>query len=84
MREARVWNRALSANEIADSSARVASRGSPGLVGYWPLDGADESDKTRLVNKAPGRRVGSILAGWRDVEPLCLLPPHRSLVLRLR
>ena len=84
MREARVWNRALSANEIADSSARVASRGSPGLVGYWPLDGADKSDKTRLVNKAPGRRVGSILAGWRDVEPLCLLPPHRSLVLRLR
>ncbi len=38
LREARVWNRALSASEISVNAARHLEGNEPGLVACWPLD----------------------------------------------
>ena len=84
MREARVWNVARSAEEIADSFRRQVNRTETGLVGYWPLDGADEDGATRLVNRASGHAVGTIVAGWETVEPLCLRDPPAPFTIIVR
>ena len=83
MREARVWNVARSAEEIAKNYDRRVPTGETGLVGYWPLDGADEGGATRLANRH-GQAVGFIVAGWETVEPLRLKPPRGPFVLIVR
>ena len=84
MREARVWNYARSAGEIADNFGRKVRRGESGLVGYWSLDGADGSGATRLTNKAAGHAVGAIVAGWESVEPLRLKDPPAPFFMIVR
>ena len=83
MREARVWNVARSAEEIAKNYNRRVQTGEAGLVGYWPLDGAGEDGATRLANKH-GNAVGFIVAGWETVEPLRLKDPRGPFVLIVR
>lgn len=84
MREARVWSVARSAAEIAENMGRKVHAGEPGLVGCWPLDGADEGGATRLVNQARGNAVGTIVAGWEEVEPLALKDAPGPFVLVVR
>ena len=69
MREARVWNVARTDEEIAKNYDRRVHANEKGLVGYWPLDGADEAGATRLENRR-GHAVGFLVAGWEPVEPL--------------
>ena len=83
MREARVWNVARSAEEIEKNYNRRVQTGEAGLVGYWPLDGADEGGATRLANRR-GHAVGSIVTGWETVEPLRLKDPRGPFVLIVR
>ncbi len=83
MREARVWNVARSAEDIAKNYNRRVQTSEAGLVGYWPLDGADEGGATRLANKH-GHAVGFIVAGWETIEPLRLKDPRGPFVLIVR
>ncbi len=83
MREARVWNVARSADEIGKNYNRKVYASETGLVGYWPLDGADVGGATRLANKH-GHAVGFIVAGWETVEPLRLKDPPGPLVMIVR
>ena len=84
MREARVWNYARSDEEIAENIARKVRPSETGLIGYWPLDGADPDGATRLVNQAAGNAVGAIVAGWETVEPLSLKDPPAPFTIVIR
>jgi hypothetical protein len=83
MREVRVWNVARTAEEIAENYKRKVHLSDAGLIGYWSLDGADEGGATRLVN-LKGGAVGTIVAGWEDVEPLRLrdAPAGFTIIMR--
>ena len=83
MREARVWNVARSAEDIAENMSRKVHANEAGLVGYWPLDGADEGGATVLENKH-GHAIGTIVAGWETVEPLCLRDPPAPFTIIVR
>ena len=85
MREARVWNRACSAEEIAANCRSRLYGTEAGLVGYWPLD---ETGGTVLTNAlvrggAPGPD-GFMISGWDYVEPLALADPPKGLSVIIR
>ena len=82
MREARVWNRARSGDEIRETMRQRLYGSEPGLIGYWPLSAPDALDVSVLKNAVPNGANGYILAGWALTEPLCLAdPPKGTLVL---
>ena len=83
MREARVWNVTRTDEEIAKNYDRRVHANEKGLVGYWPLDGADEAGATRLENRR-GHAVGFLVAGWEPVEPLRLKDAPGPFVLIVR
>jgi len=47
LRQARVWSRALSADEIRANASRYLTGAEPGLVAYWPLDDGAWSEGAR-------------------------------------
>ena len=82
MREARVWNRARSGDEIRETMRQRLYGSEPGLVGYWPLSAPDAEDASILANVVRNGASGYLLAGWKLVEPLELAdPPKGTLVI---
>ena len=83
MREARVWNRACSAEEIAANYRSRLHGTEPGLIGYWPLDETSGNVLTNALRRggvpAPN---GFMIAGWDYVDQLELAdPPKGTLIL---
>jgi hypothetical protein len=71
--EVRVWNRALSAEEIQSRMSIQLTGEEPGLVGYWNFD--DQTAKDRSVYHNDGELIG----GAQLVEdPLIFLQIHRA------
>lgn len=54
LREARVWDRALSAAEIAEGFTRTADGTEEGLIGSWALDEGSGSEVSNKVTGAKG------------------------------
>ena len=48
--ELRIWNRALTEDEIRESMCRRLHAGEPGLIGHWTFD---ETSGTQLIDKSP-------------------------------
>ena len=83
MREARVWNRACSAAEIAANYRSKLHGTEAGLIGYWPLT---ETSGNVLTNACRRSGVpapsGFMIAGWDYVDALELAdPPMGTLIL---
>ena len=72
MDEVRVYNRALSATEIAEHHKGIFSN-ETGLVGYWPLDdgiGITAYDKSQYKNNGILTNFGSnSISGWQNNAP---------------
>jgi hypothetical protein len=76
--DVRIYNRALSANEVkqlyALGSANIAHSNtvtlSTGLVGYWPLDGEDINWKTYQVQERSGNNVTTFIASYGGLSAL--------------
>ncbi len=60
--EVRIYNRALSQDEIAENMYKNLAGDEDGLVGYWPLD---EGEGETAYDKSAGENHGTIVgAGW--------------------
>ena len=71
--EVRVWNRALSAEEIQSRMSIQLTGEEPGLVGYWNFDDQTASDRSVYRND------GELIGGAQLVEdPLIFLQIHRA------
>jgi len=85
MREARVWNRACSAEEIAANYRSKLHGTEAGLIGYWPLAETSGNVLTNAVRRggvpAPN---GFMIAGWDYVDTLELSDPPRGSTIILR
>lgn len=64
IREVRVWNYARSEGNIAKYRTKKLSQKDSGLVGYWPLDDANDGATLRNVAGADG----TLYAGWTNDE----------------
>ena len=84
MREARVWNRARSGDEIRETMRQRLYGSEPGLVGYWPLSAPDAEDASVLSNAVRNGASGYLLAGWKLVEPLELADPPKGITIIVR
>ena len=84
MREARVWNRARSGDEIRETMRQRLYGSEPGLVGYWPLSAPDAEDASVLSNVVRNGASGYLLAGWKLVEPLELADPPKGITIIVR
>ena len=84
MREARVWNRARSGDEIRETMRQRLYGVEPGLIGYWPLSAPDATDASILTNVVCNGATGYILAGWALTEPLCLADPPQGILIIFR
>lgn len=84
MREARVWNRARSGDEIRETMRQRLYGVEPGLIGYWPLSAPDATDASILTNVVRNGATGYILAGWALTEPLCLADPPQGMLIIFR
>ncbi|HAV63463.1 MAG TPA: hypothetical protein DCY13_13985, partial [Verrucomicrobiales bacterium] len=65
--EVRIWNRAISHEELRGRYQRALDGNEPGLVGYWP--GAEDSGVT-LVDASPSRINGSLGGGSPGAFPI--------------
>ena len=85
MREARVWNRACSAEEIAANFKSRLHGTEAGLIGYWPLD---ETSGTVLTNALRRGGVpapnGFMVAGWDYVDMFELADPPKGTMILFR
>ena len=68
IREVRVWNYARSEGNIAKYRTKKLSQKDSGLVGYWPLDDANDGATLRNVAGADG----TLYAGWTNDEKVPL------------
>ena len=84
MREARVWNRARSGDEIRETMRQRLYGSEPGLIGYWPLSAPDATDASLLTNAVHNGESGYILAGWAPIEPLELADPPKGTMILFR
>ena len=84
MREARVWNRARSGDEIRETMRQRLYGSELGLVGYWPLFAPDAEDASILANVVRNGASGYLLAGWKLVEPLELADPPKGTLVIIR
>lgn len=64
MREMRYWDHARSAEEIARRWRHRLKKAGPGLVGYWPLDGAPGVDPTLVKSFGLASCDLTATGGW--------------------
>ena len=66
--DVRVWNRALTEDDVDDSMARVLDSDEPGLIAQWALDEGNGS----VANDAVGGYDGALVNGpvWQDGDAL--------------
>jgi gliding motility-associated-like protein len=57
MDELRIWNRALSVNEIREQMCKKLKGNEPGLIGYWDFD---QTKANVLLDKSPNGYDGAI------------------------
>lgn len=62
----KVWNRALSASEVANTAGTLLNGDEPGLVGYWLLG---EGSGTTINDKTANARHGTVAgAPWKNTD----------------
>ena len=83
MREARGWNRACSAEEIAANYRSRLHGTEAGLIGYWPLTETSGNVLTNaLLRGGVPAPNGFMIAGWDYVDALELaVPPRGTLII---